>query len=160
MYTFNQTTFQSQGESFKTPWTIDLDGMNESETCEFKDLMVEAGEQAEPFKMVPFMADMVAAVKQDDAARTALVEQYCKENNVERHTGAVWREDLTARAKASKGGWLQAQMAAAAALKSETDPHAQRWDAHDAKGDELEKAIVKERSEWRVGRLHKDAKVA
>ena len=145
MYTFNQTTFQSQGESFKTPWTIDLDGINESETCEFKDLMIEAGEQAEPFKMVPFMADMAAAVKQDDAARTALVEQYCKANNVVRHVGAI-RKGLGMSSKIRATGKKEcAEFSRRAANRDRLDPH----ELMDIKADRVEREVSKGREALR-----------
>ena len=147
--------FTSNGIQFQTPFTTTLDKSGIPDDPAMRDIC------GHPKSTPETVAMAMDAVAKEDAIRTAMIEQYCKDNNVERHIGGVWREDLTARARASKGGWLQAQMAAAAALKNETDPHAQRWDAHDAKGDDLEKAIAKERSEsFRFGLLHKDAKVA
>ena len=145
--------FTSNGIQFQTPFTTALDKSGIPVDPAMRDICTH--DEATP-------ETVAMAVKECADRHQALLEEWLKTNTPKVcKPGSVWREDLTARAKASKGSWLQAQMAAAAALKNETDRHAQRWDAHDAKGDDLEKAIAKERSEsFRFGLLHKDAKVA
>ena len=144
--------FTSNGIQFQTPFTTTLDKSGIPDDPAMRDICTHDKATPETVAM---------AVRECADRHQAILSEWLKTNTPKVcEPGSVWRENLTARGKASKGGWMQAQMAAAAALKNETDPHAQRWDAHDAKGDELEEAIVKERSEWRVGLLHKDAKVA
>ena len=126
--------FTSNGIEFQTPFTTALDKSGIPVDPAMREICGHTKTTPDTVHMV---MDLVA---KEDAARSAMIEQYCKDNNVQTSpitAGVRYSFNVNdARAKASKGAWKTADMARN--LAENADPCDRAWAELEAVSAEIE----------------------